>query len=198
MCTISFKERVKNVAIECAITYRDNLCKNDYIIISEAFSKKFCLIKAEADNYMHLLGISSSLSPIDFFNKCIDKTLTEDDFVFAKKGQSEKSVKGSVREKIAVLPDFCDMFLSEGIMCQERFKKGRVSCSFASASNRYTIGFVDTGRPMTLMKNNQLDKGQSKPVIAVLKKNRIDKTFTEVVMGDITAYEELINAINQI
>ena len=84
------------------------------------------------------------------------------------------------------------------ISFKERFKKGRVSCSFASASNRYTIGFVDTGRPMTLMKNNQLDEEQSKPVIAVLKKNRTDRTFTDVVMGDITAYEELINAINQI
>jgi len=64
------------------------------------------------------------------------------------------------------------MFLTEGIKCQESFKKGRVSCSFASASDNYTVGFVNAGRPMTLMKNNQLDEEQSKPVIAVLKKSK--------------------------
>lgn len=197
MCITSFKERVKNVAISCASTYRDILCNYEYVVISEAFSKKYHFIKVEEDNYMHLLGVSSSLSPMEFFNRCIDGILTENDFGFSKKGMSEKSVRGSVREKISVLSDFCNMFSSEGIKCQENFKKGRVSCSFASASDSCTIGFVNAGRPMTLMKNNQLNPEQSKPVLAVLRKNKSDKEFTDVVSGNVDIYKELINEINR-
>ena len=149
---ISFKERVKNIAIDCAVKYRDIFCEYEYIVISEAFKDSYCVIKCEADNYMHLIGVNTNLSPQEFYNKCIDGTLTENDFDFKKKNQSEKSVKGSVREKIVALPDFCEMFASSDIECQQDFSKGKVSCRFASATHKFTIGFVGTGRPITLMK----------------------------------------------
>ena len=38
---------------------------------------------------------NTSLSPDDFYQKCLDGTLAEEDFDFIKKNQSEKSVKGS-------------------------------------------------------------------------------------------------------
>lgn len=122
---------------------------------------------------MHLIGINSSLSPQEFYNKCIDKTLTEDDFDFNKKNLSEKSVKGSVREKIVVLLDFCEMFTEPDLKCQQDFSKGKVSYRFASATNSFTIGFVGVGRPKTLMKNNQLNGEKTEDVIAILRKEKI-------------------------
>lgn len=169
---IPFKERVKNIAIDCAVKYTNTFCNYEYLMISNAFAEKYVKIHADKDNYMHLLGINSNLSASDFYNKCIKGTLTTNDFDFKKKNQSEKSTKGSVREKIVALPLFCNMFSAFDIECQQNFSKGKVSCSFASASNKYTIGFVATGRPMTLMKNNQLDKNKSKPVIAVQEKKK--------------------------
>lgn len=47
----------------------------------------------------------TTLSAEEFFDKCNDGTLDESGFDFVKPHKSEKSVKGSVREKITVLPD---------------------------------------------------------------------------------------------
>lgn len=165
-------------------------------MISNAFTEKYVKIHADKDNYMHLLGVNSNLSASDFYNKCIKGTLTTNDFDFKKKNQSEKSTKGYVREKIVALPYFCNMFSAFDIECQQNFSKGKVSCSFASASNKYTIGFVATGRPMTLMKNNQLDKNKSKPVIAVLRKEKGSNTFNDIIYGDIAGYENIVSKIN--
>ena len=194
---IPFKERVKNIAIACAVKYRNTFCNYEYLIISNAFTEKHVKIHADKDNYMHLLGVNSNLSASDFYNKCIRGTLSTNDFDFKKKNQSEKSTKGSVREKIVALPYFCNMFSASDIECQQNFSKGKVSCSFASASNKYTIGFVATGRPMTLMKNNQLDKNKSKPVIAVLRKEKGSNTFNDIIYGDIAGYENIVSEINQ-
>ncbi len=194
---IPFKERVKNIAIDCAVKYTNTFCNYEYLMISNAFAEKYVKIHADKDNYMHLLGINSNLSASDFYNKCIKGTLTANDFDFKKKNQSEKSTKGSVREKIVALPHFCNMFSAFDIECQQNFSKGKVSCSFASASNKYTIGFVATGRPMTLMKNNQLDKNKSKPVIAVLRKEKGSNTFNDIIYGDIAGYENIVSEINQ-
>ena len=196
MGNISFKERVKNIAVDCSIKYRDNLCNYEYLVISEAFTDKYCIIRAEADNYMHLIGVSSQLSAQEFYQKCIDSTLTENDFDFNKNKQSEKSVKGSVREKIVALPSFCDMFTKADLRCQQDFSKGKVKCSFASASDKFTIGFVQEGRPKSLMKNNQLNNNTSQPIIAVVRKDKGTSNFTEVVLGSIKGYEYILKDIN--
>ncbi len=172
------------------------MCKYEYVIISETLKDKYCIIKAEPDNYMHLIGINSLLSAQDFYNKCIDKSLTENDFDFKKKDQSEKSVKGIVRKKISVLPHFCNMFYYTDLKCQQDYCKGNVICSFASASDIFTIGFVDTGRPKTLMKNNQLDNDSSGSIIAVLRKSKGTNEFKEIVLGNTDGYKYIISKLN--
>ncbi len=42
------------------------------------------------------------------FNKCLDETLTENDFDFVQRGQSEKKAKGTVCNKIIA---FCLIIL---------------------------------------------------------------------------------------
>ena len=62
------------------------------------------------DNFQHLTGVNSLIGPQEFYKKSIDGTLNENDFDFIKRNQSEKSVKGSVRRKIKVLPDMMNIF----------------------------------------------------------------------------------------
>lgn len=50
---------------------------------------------------------------------------------------------------------------------------------------------------MTLMKNNQLAKDKSKPVIAVLRKEKGSNTFNDIIYGDIAGYENIVSKINQ-
>ena len=50
--------------------------------------------------------IRLQLSADQFFDMALNKSLTENDFDFTKKGQTEKMVKGSVRRKVRFLSSF--------------------------------------------------------------------------------------------
>lgn len=122
MCTVSFMERVKNEAIVNAKSYKANFMDYEYLVCSQAFEKGFHIIKSDKGNYLHLIGIHTELSPEQFFDKCVLEELEEADFDFLKPGKSEKSVKGSVREKIAVLPEMVNMFTHK-LLAEDNFKK---------------------------------------------------------------------------
>lgn len=146
-------------------------------------------IKAESNNYLHLIGVNTNLSPEDFFQKCIDKKLEEADFDFIKRGQSEKSVKGSVRQKIKALPEMLKMFEKE-LLAEKHFEKNKISCLFATADEDFTIGFVETGRPKSSMRKNQLDEKKCKSVELVMRKRRGEQFYVERIVGDDIAFEK--------
>lgn len=80
---ISFKERVKNIAISEATFYKQNFIDYQYLICSDAFKiKNYYIIDAKPDNYQHLLGIHSLINAQEFFDKCYNGTLQETDFDF--------------------------------------------------------------------------------------------------------------------
>lgn len=186
----SFKKRVVECAVSCASIYQEKFVEYDYLICSEAFDGIRCQeVKAEANNFLHLLGVNTSLSAEDFYNKCIDKTLEVDDFDFIKKDQSEKSVKGSVRQKIKALPQMLNMF-EKDLFVEKNFKKNKITCLFATADADFTIGFVETGRPKSLMRNNQLDDTKSRKVELVIRKKRGDSNYSERIVGDESDYEK--------
>lgn len=183
MCTVSFKERVKNEAITNACLYENNYIKYEYLVCSEAFDKGYHIIKSDKGNYLHLIGIHTELSAETFFNKCVTGELEEEDFEFKKPGKLEKSVKGSVREKIAVLPYMMNLFTQE-LTAENNFKKNKVECAFATTDNVCTLGFAISGRPKSLLKGNELDKSKSKKVDLIFRKKRSSgKLYEELVWG---------------
>ena len=183
MDKISFKERVRQTVITCSKKYKSNFVDYDYLVCSKGFTKKdYYIISAFEDNYQHLTGVHSLISPQDFFNKCYDGSLSECDFDFIKKGQSEKSVKGSVREKIAVLDSTMDLFTYPEIYVEEAFQKNRVFCSFATAINSFTLGFANDkyATPKSLLKNNKLSNNLNK-VDLILRKRKEEECYNEIV-----------------
>lgn len=195
MCVVSFKERVKNEAISNAYLYEENYIQYEYLVCSEAFETSYHVIKCDKGNYLHLIGIHTELSAEDFFDKCIAGELLEEDFDFKKPRKSEKSVKGSVREKIAVLPTMMTLF-TQKLTAENNFKKNKVECAFATTDNVCTLGFTTSGRPKSLLKGNKLDKNKSKDVDLIFRKKRSsDKLYDELVWGnkeDIKKYQEKI------
>ena len=186
----TFKDRIVECAISCSSIYKDRFGEYDYLVCSEAFEGDHHQeIKAEANNYLHLIGVNTNLSASEFFKKCIDKELKASDFDFIKSDQSEKSVKGSVRQKIKALPQMLEMFDKE-LFAEKNFKKNKLSCLFATADADFTLGFVETGRPKSLMRRNQLNEKRQKPVELVLKKKRGEQFYTERVVGDDTLFEK--------
>lgn len=195
MCAVSFKERVKNEAIANAKLYEANFINFEYLICSEAFDNCYHIIKSDKGNYLHLIGIHTNLTAEDFFNKCYDGTLEEADFDFVKPNKSEKSVKGSVREKITVLPYMVRLF-EQKLFAEDNFKKNKVECAFATSDNKCTLGFAVSGRPKSLLKGNKLETNKVKEVDLIFRKHRSSELpYSELIYGnvaDIVKYKEKI------
>ena len=180
----SFKERVCLEIIKEAKDYNKIYVNYEYLICSEAFIKRqYYIVDAQKDNFQHLTGVHSQISPQIFFDKCCQGILVKEDFDFVKKGQDEKSVKGTVRRKIKVLPDMMKLF-RKGLLAQENFKKNKVFCSFAAADESCTLGFSESekARPKSLIKGNELDN--PKLVELILRKKSGTKFFDEIIVGD--------------
>ncbi len=185
MNPISFKQRVLNIAIEQAKIYQTVYVEWEYLICSEAFTQQnYYIIDAKQDNYQHLIGVHSHVSPQIFFTKCLSSTLTTADFDFVKPHMDEKTVKGSVRRKIKALSHMMTM-LDDTLLVQESFVKNRVVCTFASSDGTMTLGFIGTkkSRPMTLLAKNELDMTNAKPVDVIIKRQMGEKLFNQVVVG---------------
>ena len=108
-----------------------------------------------------------------------------------------KEVKGTVRRKIKVLPNMMTMF-ENAVNVEEDFQKNKVSCSFATADGKCTLGFTDTNkaRPKSLISGNELSNPAQ--VELVLRKKAGNNFFDEIVYGDkasLTQYREKIEDI---
>lgn len=194
----SFKERIRQEMIKASKQYKELYVDYEYLICSEAFVEKdYYIVDAREDNFQHLTGVHSQMRAGDFFEKCLRGTLAEEDFDFVKKGQDEKSVKGTVRRKIKVLPNMMKLF-EEGTQAEENFEKNKVQCSFATADNSCTLGFSesDKSRPKSLIKGNELLN--PKPIELILRKKSGEKFFNEVVVGNkntLHKYQEKIERL---
>lgn len=195
MAEKSFKKRVCSDIIKAAGKYKTVYLDYEYLICSEAFvKKKYYIMDAQKDNFQHLTGVHSRISPQNFFDKCYQGTLSDEDFDFVIKGQDEKSVKGTVRRKIKVLPDMMNLF-NIGLLAEENFKKNKVTCSFATANGNCTLGFSesDKARPKSLIKGNGLSN--PKIVDLILRKKSGTELFNEIVIGDKEALNKYKNQI---
>lgn len=172
---MSFKERVKREIIAAAKDYKRYFVDYDYLLYSKDFRYQRCyFISAKEDNFLHLTGVHTHLSAQQFFEKCLDDTLTEDDFDIGDKMQ-----KGSIRRKISVLTQAMSLFSGHQIYVEEQFRKNRISCSFASATsdNICTIGFTKTklSKPQTVLKGNFLKEPVAVDLLLKKKSGSNDK-----------------------
>lgn len=156
---ISFKTKVRKQLIEAAKSY-SKLLKVKITISSNLFvvSNKY-ILRFYKTNFLHLTGVKTKLSTEEFFNKCFNDLITEDDFDC----DSTKELKGFVRQKIKHLVNF-DSIFTQKLLFQEKFVKGKISCTIATTNGECTIGFIDAKycvRPKTVLDKNHLDKNKN-------------------------------------
>jgi len=190
MSDLSFKERVRNVIISCAMDYKSIFLDYEYLIYSDKFTiHPYYTISAKAGNYRHLTGVNSIINPYAFFEKCLDGSLTDTDFNFIKPGESERFVKGVVRNKIIALPSMANL-LFERLMAEENFARGAANCTLATADGKITVGFEHriNARPKTLLKGDELDSTKSVEVSLVLRRNRGSEEFDTIIQGRVREF----------
>ena len=174
--TPSFKQNVLTTICNGAQKYKDVFLDYEYEVSSKAFkTQKPFIISATKSNFLHLTGVNTKLTASQFFDKALNKTLTENDFDFIKKGQTEKMVKGSVLRKVQFLKDL-DKILDKSTLVEENFIKNKIYCTFAVSENTFTLGFiaVPNCRPKTLLKGNELKNPQKIASIRRRKKGKKD------------------------
>lgn len=131
-----------------------------------------------------MTGVATEISADEFFDKCLDGTLTESDFSFNKPNQSEAQTKGAVRDKIRVLPDIGFLFSPTSIV-EEGFNQNSIKCVFAAEGGTFTLGFTckPNSKPMTLLRGQKLDASRSAAMELVLRRPRGSKKFDKIIVG---------------
>lgn len=182
---ISFKTRVKNTIMSEAKNYREAYIEYEYLLYVSGVSEKYYIITGNKENYLHLVGVYTTLSPEVFFDKCIDE-LDESDFDFID--GDGKDIKGTVRRKIKVLNNFTMLMQQKKLYIQENFRKNNVICTVGATDHVCTAGFIKSSRsregrafPKTLMKGNELTKINEVEIL--LRKRKTSDKFDEILIG---------------
>lgn len=180
---IPFKTKVKDCAISNAPHFKDNFIESEYAIFSNILphDKKYCIVKGNSGNYLHLVGVNTSMPAEVFFRKCLNKTLADSDFDFEKRGVGSKALKGAVRDKIKVLNNMVNLFDGKEIMIQPDFKKNQIDCAIGSTDGECTLGFASSGHPKSLLKGNLLSADKSSAVDLILKRVSGEILFSQIV-----------------
>ena len=199
----SFQSRVKEAIVSGAIDYEDYFVNYDYLLVSDAFVKnKYYIVSAVENNYLHLTGVDTLLSPKQFFDKCISSgdPLQETDFFIEKnictslpddvQKALKKKAKGNIRRKIQALPNIKGVFHNPSTLVEEDFVKNRVHCTIAAKKDISTIGFIRASttspcsvKPNTLLKEQSLSPN-AKPITLALRRKKGSVYFEEIIIGD--------------
>ena len=155
----SFKTTVKEKLIQSAKSYSKLLAKRIVIFSDDFIHSNSFTIRFFKTNFLHLTGVTTSLSTELFFERCFNGEISENDF--ALDNTSEQ--KGLVRLKMKHLPTI-DTFFNQTLLVQEDFEKGSIRCLIATSDGKCTIGFVDAKyhvRPKTILDKNHLKKDRA-------------------------------------
>ena len=153
-----------------AQAFKDKFVDYEYCVCSNAFPGKVKVVKALPGNYLHLVGVNTSISADAFFKKCLMGTLTENDFDFSKRGVGKNVLKGAVRDKIRVLPNMVSIFFDTSIKVQPNFNKNQITCAFATSDSACTLGFAQSGHPKSLLNGDYLDANNTYDVDGIFRR----------------------------
>ncbi len=159
---LPFKKKILKTINVSAKLY-SGLCDNFYIVSSADFQKApYYVLHFYPQNFLHLTGVKTSLTPLDFFLKAKNGELLGEDFDCGSPksaNKRERDLYGHVVQKMRHLPKLAAAFNGEEKLCaQENFKKGAIPCCFATANGKFTIGFIGKELcPLTLLNGNMLD-----------------------------------------
>ena len=161
-------EQLKNLLQklnETAIKYNQLLkltiiFESNYFIKQKSYKAKFY-----KGNFLHLTGVLTNLSAVDFFNKCFEGKIQKETLL-----NFPNEYRTKISTKLKNLT-FIDQYFCNELDVQEDFTRNSVSCAIATTDGYKTIGFVKTSpiiRPMTILNRNRLDI--NKPIYRVKPK----------------------------
>ncbi|MCD8194690.1 MAG: PBECR4 domain-containing protein [Coprobacillus sp.] len=186
----SFKEYIKQTLFSVAPLYHSYFAERKYLIISPTFKNRtFYIISSSDNNFLHLTGLDTTLNRYDFYKKCENKTLNDNDFAISYTTKYGTKVgKSTIEAKLSVLPDIIGIF-NQNVLIEEDFEKGNhVYCKVAFGKTYMTLGFDgdDYFSPKTLLKGQYIDSSKAnKPILILSGPRKVEDKFDTIIVGDI-------------
>ena len=91
MNNISFKQRVCQSIIDQSKIYKKVFIDRQYLICSKCFTnRKYYILVANKDNYLHLVGVHTALTPSEFFENVLMILLLKMILIFQKRIKAKK------------------------------------------------------------------------------------------------------------
>lgn len=186
------KKDAIRIVTACAKQYKEQLVNRALLFICIDKHGKASAIEFTFDtsNFLHLTGLKlvkrkrhgsgdgASISASDFYEKCLNHKLQEDDFYFAKDGTTEL--------KLDVLPSLLTKNLAAKMIGDFHSDKPKLLTEKLAGGRNACMGFIrnstsDRFVPNTVIKDD-LCRHTLRPlrVVACYRKNRCDAQYDEL------------------
>ncbi len=156
---MSFKERVLAGIVSGALSYSQLIDKEIRVKSPSFKDREDFILRFYPRNFLHLTGVGTILSSMDFYQKALDGTLSLADFDC----DSSPDLKGRVRCKIRNLQNI-GSFYQRVSKIEVDFSSNTVHCRLASTDGQCTIGFIGAS---VLVPNTLLNKDKIKEENAI-------------------------------
>lgn len=196
MKTVSFTQNTIKVLIATSREYKTHFIDKEYLIFSSKLSEApYHILTGKAENYLHLTGVDTALSKIQFYRKCVQGKIGEQDIQCGTSGSLRRSF---IRDKRAVLPEMKKILTFPNLFIEESFSRNRIYSKLATTNLKSTLGFVegDKGKliPNTLLKGQKLSSA-SLPVELVLSMPKNSDKFTTIEQGSLQSIRQMSQII---
>lgn len=178
MSNLSKKDAIR-IITSCAKDYANNLAGKNllFLFLSAANHISGIETKFSKSNFMHLTGLKTIyLSPIDFYERCVNGKIKEEDFEFAHDGTTEL--------KLEVLPILIKNNLSAKMIGNYCSTSPKLYTEKLVGNVKGCVGFIQTADfyvPNTVLNLDIRDYvTDCARIIAVFRKNIQEDKYTEI------------------
>lgn len=118
------------------------------------------VIYFDGSNFLHLTGVKTRLRAREFYGKCLDKTLSVDDFDTTS--PTDPNLMMHIEMKMKNIKNI-ETLIKGQVNIEERYVRGKVRCVIATSNKKFTLCFTngtyydkDVLVPMSLLYGNML------------------------------------------
>ena len=173
-----------SIIFDCAQKYKENLVNRSLLFVCNDKQKRIYCVEVTFDesNFQHLTGVKinrKKISPKDFYNRCLEKRLSPDDFEFSDTGTTEL--------KLQVLPTLMCKNLSAKMIGDYNMSQPKLFTEKLAGGVSACMGFVRNngkGRyiPNTVLRDDvRVRAKHADRIIATFRKRRNEIRYTEPV-----------------
>lgn len=178
------KLKALSVLFRCAELYRDNLVGNNLLFVcsDKHLNVKMFPVAFLAGNFMHLTGVKfkgKAQSSVAFYNACLDKRLSAEDFEMATDGTTEL--------KLRVLPALFKSNLSATMVGTYKGNRPKLETDRLAGGVKACMGFVFSQETQFYVPNTVLNEdvrdvtGSKLRIIATFRKMIDEERYYERV-----------------